>query len=78
MKINIKDTQKIFIAGGTGMVGSSLKRTLLKIFSGKNFIHQKILTPSRKELNLLDSIMVEKWFKTNKPEIVILAAAKVG
>ncbi len=78
MKIIIKDTQKIFIAGGSGMVGSSLKRTFLKKFNNSNFIDKKILTPSRKELNLLDSIMVEKWFKINKPEIVILAAAKVG
>ena len=29
-------------------------------------------------MNLLDSISVENWFKDNKPEIVIIAAAKVG
>ena len=78
MKIIIKDSHKIFIAGGTGMVGSSLKRAFYKKFPNKTFIEENILTPSRKELDLSDSIKVERWFKRNKPEIVILAAAKVG
>ena len=36
------------------------------------------LTPSRKELNLLNGEDVEKWFEINKPTVVVLAAAKVG
>ena len=69
-KINLDD--KIFIAGASGMVGSSIKRVLGK-YSFKN-----LLIPKREELNLFNSESVSKWFKKNKPDIVILAAAKVG
>ena len=34
--------------------------------------------PTRKELNLLDYSAVKNWFKLNKPNIVVIAAAKVG
>ena len=37
-----------------------------------------VLSPSRKELNLLDRNDVQKWFEKFKPNVVILAAAKVG
>ena len=63
---------KIFIAGHTGMVGSSIRRSLV------NKGYTKLLCPSRKDLNLLDFSEVENWFKCNKPDVVILAAAKVG
>ena len=54
------------------MVGSAIKRGLLK----KGYT--KLLTPNRDQLNLLNSDSVKNWFKDNKPEIVIIAAAKVG
>ena len=63
---------KIFIAGHTGMVGSAIKRDFIK----KGY--RKLLCPSRKDLDLLNSNQVEKWFKDNTPDVVILAAAKVG
>tara|TARA_Y100000589_G_scaffold330968_1_gene382424 strand:+ start:3334 stop:4332 length:999 start_codon:yes stop_codon:yes gene_type:complete len=63
---------KIFIAGGTGMVGSAIIRKL-KYLGFKN-----IIFPTRLELDLKDSNLVFNWFKKNKPDIVILAAAKVG
>ena len=63
---------KIFIAGHTGMVGSAIRRALVN----KGYIN--LLCPSRKDLNLLDFSEVERWFKINKPDVVILAAAKVG
>ena len=65
--------QKIFIAGSTGMVGSSIKRA----FYNKGY-DKTLLTPSRDELDLTNNIEVDKWFKENKPSIVIIAAAKVG
>ena len=68
----IKKTDRIFIAGHTGMVGSSIKRKL----QGNSY--KNLLTPSRKELDLLNNKLVENWFKDNKPDVVILAAAKVG
>ena len=68
--ISTKD--KIFIAGGAGMVGSAIYKSLKK----KGYT--KLLSPNRNQLDLLDSISVENWFKDNKPQIVIIAAAKVG
>ena len=70
--------EKIFIAGANGMVGKAVQRSLLKNSYGFKENDGLILTPSRKELDLLDYVEVKKWFKNNKPSIVILAAAKVG
>ena len=74
MPIGINEKDKIFIAGSTGMVGSAIKRNFKNLF----YENIKLLTPSRKELDLLDSTSVKNWFVENKPTIVILAAAKVG
>ncbi len=78
--MNLKDisNQKVFIAGSSGMVGSAIKRAFLKnkkYYPNNKF---KILTPSRNQLDLLNYNSVEKWLKKNKPDIVIIAAAKVG
>ncbi len=78
MKNILSKNQRIFIAGANGMVGSAIKRNLLK----KKFVNLKeksvLFSPSRQELDLLDSNSVRNWFKENKPSIVFLAAAKVG
>ena len=60
------------------MVGKAIVRKLKKLDYGKKINGGDIMTPSREELNLLDSKKVEKWFKQNSPTIVIIAAAKVG
>ncbi len=78
MKKIINSNEKVFIAGANGMVGSAIKRRLLKDGFSDAKKSSNLLTPSRKELDLLDSTSVEKWFIKNKPSIVILAAAKVG
>ena len=72
MKKKILLNDKIFIAGSSGMVGSAIHRKLLQ--AG----YSNMLCPSSKELNLLQSEKVLKWFECNKPDIVILAAARVG
>ncbi len=63
---------KIFIAGHNGMVGSSIHKKLTE----KKF--KKIIIVSKKNLNLLDQGKTFKFLKKIKPEIVIIAAAKVG
>ncbi len=68
--INKKDN--IYIAGHTGMVGNAVKKSLKK--NG----YTNLLLPSRQDLDLLNNRSVEKWFNENNPEVVILAAAKVG
>ena len=75
-KINLNE--KIFIAGSTGMVGQAIKRIFVKSGYGLNSLGGELLTPNRKELDLLDAAMVKDWFYHNKPTIVILAAARVG
>ena len=68
----ISKDQTIAVFGSSGMVGSAICRALKK----KNY--SNIYAPKREDLNLIDSSLVDYWFKKNKPEIVILAAAKVG
>jgi GDP-L-fucose synthase len=63
--------KKLLILGKTGMVGSSI----LRLASKKYF---NVLSPSRKELNLFDKKTVQAYFRKQKPDIIILAAARVG
>ena len=74
--INLED--KFFIAGSKGMVGSAIKRTLIKNGYGNKKIGGEILGPGRQELDLADFNTLKVWFKKNHPSIVIIAAAKVG
>jgi len=75
-KILLKD--HIFIAGAKGMAGSAIYRALKNAGYGNEKHGGKLLIPSRKELDLLKKEDLFDWFKSNKPDIVILAAAKVG
>ena len=78
MKKLISKDDNIFIAGSSGMVGKSL----CQVFQNAGYCGTKgkggILSPSRKELNLLDYDQVSNWFKKNQPTVVIIAAGKVG
>ena len=68
----LKKDDKIFIAGHNGMVGSAIERK----FTQEGF--KNILTFSSKELDLRDQLSVKEFYKKEKPDFVILAAAKVG
>ena len=63
---------KIFLAGHKGLVGSAILRSL------KNQGYKKIITADKKKLNLLDQKKVFSFLKRKKPNIVIIAAARVG
>ena len=78
MKKFIAINDSIFIAGASGMVGSSIYRHLKKSGYGNKLKGGVIFTPTRKELNLLDYNQVLDWFIHNKPNVVIIAAGKVG
>ncbi len=78
MSFELNEDANIFIAGARGMVGSSIKRELMKIGYGTERKKGKLLCPSREEVNLLNYQELSEWFSFNKPNIVILAAAKVG
>ena len=68
----IAPDDRFFIAGHRGMAGSAICRAL----HGAGYKQQ--LTASRQELDLLDTTAVEAWFKAQRPDVVVLAAAKVG
>ena len=68
MKLN----DKIYIAGHHGLVGSALMRQL----QAKGY--NNIITRTHAELDLTNQKSVEVFFISEKPEYVILAAAKVG
>ena len=65
-------SKKIYVAGHRGLVGSALVRKLEK----EGFTN--IITKTHVELDLTRQAEVEKFFETEKPDYVILAAAKVG
>ena len=75
-KINF--SERFFLAGASGMVGSSIKRKLIELGYGSQNNGGAILAPNRKELDLLDFESVKTWMLEKKPSVVILAAAKVG
>ena len=68
----MQKSEKIFVAGHRGMVGSALIRGL------ETAGFTKLLKRDRSELDLGDSAAVTKFFQNEKPEVVIFAAAKVG
>ena len=78
MKKLISKNERFFIAGSRGMVGQAIVKALRKSGYGEKEYKGILLTPSRKELNLLNIHEVENWFLANKPTVVILAAARVG
>jgi len=69
--MNYKD-KRIYIAGSGGMVGSSIQREL------KKRGYRDPITRTSAELDLTDQRNVDDFFSTEKPEVVIIAAAKVG
>ena len=65
-------SDKIYVAGHRGMVGSAIVRTLQR--QG----HSNIVTRTHAELDLADQTSVRAFFNAEKPDQVYLAAAKVG
>ena len=63
---------KIFLAGHKGLVGSAILRKL------KKKKYKKVITADKKKLDLLNQKKVFNFLKKKKPDLVIIAAAKVG
>ena len=68
----ITTSDRFAIFGARGMAGSAISRALDR--TG----YQQQLKPSRQELELLDPAAVQQWFAEHQPDVVVLAAAKVG
>ena len=65
-------SQSVYVAGHRGMVGSAVVRALEAIG------HSKIIVRTRGELDLCNQAAVTDFFDSEKPDIVVFAAAKVG
>ncbi len=65
------DGKRVWIAGHNGMVGSAIHRQL----AGRKCT---VLTVPSSELDLRRQADVERWVETNRPDVVIVAAARVG
>jgi GDP-L-fucose synthase len=65
-------TSRIYVAGHTGLIGSAVKRTLER--SG----FSNLITASHSDLELTDTLSVDGFFDSAKPEFVVLAAGRVG
>ena len=68
----INKKTRIYVAGRNGMVGFAIARLLRKCG------FDNLILRSRKELDLRVFLAVEKFFETETPDVVILAAARVG
>ena len=68
----MKKTSKIYVAGHTGLIGSSIKKKL------KELSYDRVVTKTHKGLDLTSKKKVEQFFFKEKPEFVFLAAAKTG
>ena len=68
---NVREA-KVFVAGHRGLVGSALLRTLREVGCSN------LVTRTHGELDLCDGMLTRNFFERERPEIVILAAARVG
>jgi GDP-L-fucose synthase len=64
--------RRVWVAGHRGMVGSAIVRRL----EAEGCSH--ILTADRRDLDLCDQSAVDRWMKAERPDVVFLAAARVG
>lgn len=70
--MKIQPTDKIYIAGHRGMVGSAIVKRLKKLG------YSNLITAGREQLDLLQQDKVAAFLKENRPDAVVVAAAKVG
>ncbi|MCR4650418.1 MAG: GDP-L-fucose synthase [Lachnospiraceae bacterium] len=69
---NLEKNDKIYVAGHRGLVGSAIVRALNR--AG----YTNIVGRTHSELDLIDQAAVREFFEAERPEVVVLAAAKVG
>ncbi len=70
--MEISKDSKIYVAGHRGLVGSAIMNNLRE----RGFTN--LVGRSHAELDLLDPVAVKEFFDTERPEMVVLAAAHVG
>jgi len=70
--VRFSKTSRIYVAGHNGLVGSAVVRALVK----QGF--ENLIVRTQKELELTDQSAVRRFFEVEKPDAVIMAAARVG
>ena len=70
--MDISKSDKIYVAGHRGLVGSAIVRNL------RSKGYTNIIGRTHSELDLKNQAAVNEFFATEKPDVVVLAAAKVG
>lgn len=68
----MKKSDKIFVAGHNGMVGSAIVRAL------QNAGYENLVLRAHKDLDLTSQTSTEDFFNAEKPDVAVIAAAKVG
>ncbi|MBD5531448.1 MAG: GDP-L-fucose synthase [Lachnospiraceae bacterium] len=68
----METTDKIYVAGHRGLVGSAIVRSL------KEKGYTNVIGRTHRELDLCDQAAVREFFASERPDVVVLAAAKVG
>ncbi len=68
----MKKSDKIFVAGHNGMVGSAIVRAL------QNAGYENLVLRAHKDLDLTSQTSTEDFFNAQKPDVAVIAAAKVG
>ena len=68
----MEKTDKIYVAGHRGLVGSAIVRNL------KEKGYENVIGRTHKELDLISQAEVRAFFEAERPDVVVLAAARVG
>src|SRR4030065_1191289 len=72
MSNSMRTTDRIYVAGHRGLVGSAIMRRL------QGGVYSNIVTRTHAELDLSDQRAVQAFFAAEKPDVIYLSAAKVG
>ena len=71
-ELRLSQASRVFVAGHRGLVGSAIVRRLETLGC------RNVLVRSHSELDLCEQAAVDHFFREYRPEVVFLAAAKVG